>query len=88
MVYDKAVILKEGDENMKPIVVYDIEKYDGDENLLLINKGVFNKLLEDVYNAGIQDANKNNFLRSPFVPVEITCETSDIGKSNIRGTQM
>lgn len=80
---------------MKPIVVYDIEKYDGDENLLLINKDVFNKLLEDVYNAGLQDANKNTYfptypsgVRSPFVPVEITCETNDVVRSNIRGTQM
>lgn len=45
---------------MKPIIVYDIEKYDNDENVLLINKDKFEKLLEDTYMAGYNDSVKEN----------------------------
>jgi hypothetical protein len=43
---------------MKPIVIYDVKKYDGDDNLLLIDKVKFEKLLEDVYQAGFEDGKK------------------------------
>lgn len=44
---------------MKPIIVYDIEKYDGDDNMLLIDKNKFEKLLDDTYQAGYNDGISN-----------------------------
>jgi hypothetical protein len=43
---------------MKPIVFYDVEKYDNDDNLLLVSKVAFDKLLDDVYKAGYEDGQK------------------------------
>lgn len=45
---------------MKPIVFYDVEKYDNDDNVLLINKVSFDKLIDDVYKAGYEDGQKDN----------------------------
>lgn len=44
---------------MKPIIIYDIEKYDGDESMLLIDRSKFEKLLDDIYLAGYNDGINN-----------------------------
>ena len=52
---------------MKPIIVYDIEKYDNDENILLIDKDKFEKLLDDTYQAGYSDGAKEGKGYIPFM---------------------
>jgi hypothetical protein len=45
---------------MKPVVFYDVEKYDDDEKLILIDREKFEKLLDDTYQAGVEDGRKVN----------------------------
>lgn len=40
---------------MKPLVYFDFEEYDGDENLVLIEKNRLKEILEEVYQAGYSD---------------------------------
>lgn len=42
-------------EIMKPLVYFDFEEYDGDENLVLIEKNRLKEILEEVYQAGYSD---------------------------------
>lgn len=57
---------------MKPILIYDIKVEDGE---VRINKEIFERLLDEVYNAGVNDGQKNTFhpnnirreaLKNPF----------------------
>lgn len=67
---------------MKPLVYFDFEEYDNDENLVLVAKGRLQEILEEVYNAGFTDGSKVNQpavtpsygnLRFPLRGDEVTC---------------
>lgn len=66
---------------MKPLVYFDFEKYDGDNNLVLVDKKRLQEILEEVYNAGFTDGNKSSpvtvptygNLRYSFRGDEVTC---------------
>lgn len=79
---------------MKPLVFYGFKENKDNENEIIINKEDFKRILEEVYNEGIKDGGSKMYpvyptgVRSPIVPVEITCNYEDIGKANLRGTVM
>ena len=66
---------------MKPLVYFDFEEYDGDNNLVLIDKKRLQEILEEVYNAGFADGNKSSPVTVPtygnlgysFRGDEVTC---------------
>lgn len=77
---------------MKPLVFYGFKEHN--ENEIIINKEDFKRILEEVYNEGINDGKTKSYpvyptgVRAPIIPVEITCNYEDIGKSNLRGTSI
>ena len=50
---------------MKPLVYFDFEEYDGDNNLVLVDKRRLQEILEEVYSAGFADGSKANTVTAP-----------------------
>lgn len=53
---------------MKPLVYFDFEEYDGDNNLVLVDKKRLQEILEEVYSAGFDDGKRSNIITAPMSP--------------------
>lgn len=72
---------------MKPLIFFDFQKYENDNNFVVIDKERLKEILNEVYLAGVEDGRSKNYsVIAPFGNSRLTW-TNNIGETKICGNQ-